>query len=116
MDCRLILGVLLTLALVGALAVLAKKRDLGFVPAPSLDACERLVRDYLSKRRYMEAVVVAKKATESHPENPIGEVLLAEVHIAQGKRPQARAALEAVLERFPHHTKAVKLMQSLDGS
>jgi tetratricopeptide (TPR) repeat protein len=61
---------------------------------------EELVQGYLSMGRYMEAMVVSRKAIQelARAWHPKFYVFIAEAYLAQGKAEPARKALEDALE------------------
>jgi tetratricopeptide (TPR) repeat protein len=63
---------------------------------------QRLARGYLKDRRFMEALVVAKKGAKLFPSFLIDfQMLLAEVYLGRGDRKEARALLEQILTAHP---------------
>jgi hypothetical protein len=54
----------------------------------------RLIRAYMDMGRYMEAMVVAKKAVAEFAPDIRHRLLLAEIHVAQGKTSRAIEVLE----------------------
>ena len=76
---------------------------------------ERLVREYLSESRHMEAMVVGKKAIKSLDRHfhPKFYVLLAEVYLAAGNDSQARAAVRAALEIDAAFAPALEIQRRL---
>ncbi len=68
--------------------------ELAFAANPRSDAYVELCEAYLEKRRFMEALVVCKRAASLQPEAVAPHLLLSRVHEAQGRLPKAREVLE----------------------
>jgi predicted Zn-dependent protease len=84
-----------------------------FARTLDLTSARELLRQYLSERRYMEAMVVAKKALKAAPGDPLAVMALAEVYIAQGKPARAISLLEDLLKRLPAYSPARELLDQL---
>lgn len=72
--------------------------ELAFAQHPESDVYVELCHAYLGKRRFMEAMVVCKKAVRTHPEALVPKLLLARVHEAQERLQRARDVLEPLAE------------------
>ena len=77
------------------------------------DAAIDLAREYLAMRRYMEAMVVAKKRIKARPRDCESRLVLAQVYAAQGKDDRAIEVLEKLLEISPDHEAAAALLKKL---
>jgi hypothetical protein len=86
-------------------------------PEPGPIQFERLVRAYLSERRHMEAMVVAKKAIGSLDRffHPKFYALLAETYLDAGNTSQATNAVRAALEIDPAFAPALEIQRRLDA-
>ena len=73
--------------------------ELAFAENPKSDVYVELCHAYLEKRRFMEAMVVCKKAGRSDPEAIAPKLLLARVHESQGRLPKARDVLAPLYEQ-----------------
>jgi hypothetical protein len=78
---------------------------------------EKLVRAYLSKRRYMEAMVVSKKALKElvRAWHPKYLTFLAEAYLGAGNTSQAKNAVRDALEIDPAFAPALEIQRRLDA-
>lgn len=74
---------------------------------------KRLIRRYMELSRFLEAVVVAKKAIATFDPGHDYRVLLAGVYAAQGKTKRAVEELERVMAQDPENEEARKLLLEL---
>ncbi|MEL6184109.1 MAG: tetratricopeptide repeat protein, partial [Myxococcota bacterium] len=75
--------------------------ELAFAQNPESDAYVELCYAYLSKRRFMEAMVVCKKAARTQSEALLPKLMLARVHEAQERYPRALEVLKSLARQFP---------------
>lgn len=75
--------------------------ELAFAQNPSSPVFVELCEAYLAKNRFMEAMVVCKKAGRSQPDAVEPKLLLARVHEAQGRLPRALDVLEELSRKRP---------------
>ena len=66
-----------------------------------------LVHRFVEQRRFMEALVVAKKARKAHPDDLGAALLLVDVYRSWGKADEAREALAEVQKRWPESSEVV---------
>ncbi len=74
---------------------------------------QRLVREYLEKRRFMEAMIVAKKGLAHFPTMVEFRLLLAETYALDGKPGSAREQLEAALREHPGDARVLEALGRL---
>lgn len=75
--------------------------ELSFAQNPKSDVFVELCEAYLAKRRFMEAMVVCKKAARTRPEALSPKLQLARVHEAQGRLPRAKDVVDGLLAEHP---------------
>ena len=78
-----------------------------------MEHLEELTSIYLGTERYLEAMVIAKKAIRSHPNDPRAHTLIARIYLAQQNRLRACRKLEMILERWNDHQPARDLLEQL---
>ncbi|MAV65390.1 MAG: hypothetical protein CMG00_09395 [Candidatus Marinimicrobia bacterium] len=69
-----------------------------------------LSEEYLAKKDFGRAYTVCKIGLENNPEDISGQYILSKLHLLKGEISKTKALLEEVLERFPLHLNARKLM------
>ena len=75
--------------------------ELRFAQNPASDVFVELCAAYLEKRRFMEAMVVCKKAIRTQPDATRPKLWLARVQEAQGRLPKAADALQELVAQAP---------------
>jgi predicted Zn-dependent protease len=73
----------------------------------------RLIRAYLEMGRYMEAMVVAKKAIRAFAPDICHRLLLAEVYEAQGKAARAVEVLEEAERAAPGDARVAEMLRRI---
>lgn len=71
--------------------------EIAFARDPSSEAFLPLCEAYLAQKRFMEAMVLGKKAVKARPEDKSRRLLLARVYEEQGKLPKAMDELTTAL-------------------
>src|SRR5688572_7973422 len=77
--------------------------EIAFARDPASDAFIPLREAYLSQKRFMEAMVLGKKAVKARPEDKVRRLLLARVYEEQGKIPKALEEVNALVAADPKH-------------
>lgn len=77
--------------------------ELEFAQRPESDVYVELVRAYMDKKRFMEAMVVCKKAIRHQTGSVRPKLLLARVHETQGRMPKSLDVLRQLEAEHPDH-------------
>ena len=76
--------------------------ELAFAQNPSSSVYIELCEAYVERRRYMEAMVVCKKAIRNLPDDVQPRLLLCKVYVSQEKYNRAFSELDSIVESFPN--------------
>jgi Tfp pilus assembly protein PilF len=91
---------------------IAKPRGLD---ADALGGALKLIDNYLSQKRYMEALVISRKIVKEEPDNPRTRIALAHVYVAQQKPERAKDELAVILEHYPNNVEARHILDELEN-
>lgn len=80
---------------------------------PSSDAFIALCQAYIKQKRYVEAVLLTKKAIKNTPDDFRGRYWLSRVYFEQGKLPLADIELKTLLDQFPSNADALILLAEI---
>src|SRR5687767_12130436 len=80
---------------------------------PGSDAVVPLLEAYLGQSRFMEAMVLGKKAIKAKPEDPSRRILLARVYELQGKIPKAIEEMAAFTKTNATHAPSLVYLGKL---
>ncbi|MBJ79907.1 MAG: hypothetical protein CMH60_01175 [Myxococcales bacterium] len=89
--------------------------EFSFARKPSVENCARLCEAYMQENRFMEAMVVCKKAIKTNPEDIRGPLLLTRIYAVQNKFAKAQSILHGVLDKNPHNEVAREMLEKLDA-
>lgn len=79
----------------------AEQEYLKLAEAGNTESVEHLIGLYLKQKRYSDAETWLRKYMAAHPQNTAAQIQLAKLLAAQGKTPEAIAALEPVYKAAP---------------
>ncbi len=88
----------------------AELSELELAYGRSPDTYRPLVEAYLSLGRFMEAMVVCKRASKTYPNAPAPRQLLAKVYLDQGKDKKGQEELQQALQTFPNDKGILRLL------
>ncbi|MDP7037883.1 MAG: tetratricopeptide repeat protein [Myxococcota bacterium] len=89
--------------------------EFSFARKPSLENCARLCEAYMQENRFMEAMVVCKKAIKSNPDDIRGPLLLTRIYAVQNKFAKAQKILHGILEKNPQNEVAKEMLEKLEA-